>query len=78
MQGKYTVTLIEGDGIFSFAFPFFIFLSNLSSGIGTEISAAVKDIYAAAKVGNFEITSGYAYSLTLSKLHLGPHHLGAR
>ncbi|KAK7204125.1 isocitrate dehydrogenase subunit 2 [Myxozyma melibiosi] len=30
--GKYTVTLIEGDGI------------------GTEISAAVKDIYAAAKV----------------------------
>ncbi|KAK9481043.1 hypothetical protein V1514DRAFT_324062 [Lipomyces japonicus] len=31
-EGKYTVTLIEGDGI------------------GTEISAAVKDIYAAAKV----------------------------
>jgi hypothetical protein len=33
IQGNYTVTLIEGDGI------------------GPEISQAVKDIFAAAKVG---------------------------
>jgi hypothetical protein len=51
VQGKYTVSLIEGDGI------------------GPEISQAVKDIFAAAKVcsNNPEPRSLQTRSLTLDR-----------
>ncbi|KAK0490919.1 mitochondrial NAD-dependent isocitrate dehydrogenase subunit 2 precursor [Armillaria novae-zelandiae] len=48
-NGKYTVTLIPGDGQFhsSFCFP----AQHTSSvGIGSEISQSIKDIYVAANV----------------------------
>lgn len=52
MQGKYTVTLIPGDGT-SVQRHILLPVTHWSRvGIGPEISQSVKDIYSAAKVCN--------------------------
>ena len=53
VQGKYTVTLIPGDGSCSAHSTFYSnFSSYLRAGIGPEISESVKGIYSAANVRN--------------------------
>ncbi len=55
MQGKFTVTLIAGDGAFE-AMTFEPFRCSFPIiGIGPEISESVKDIYAAAEVRSYPL-----------------------
>lgn len=52
MQGKYTVTLIPGDGTSVQRHMLLPAAHWPPLGIGPEISQSVKDIYSAAKVSN--------------------------